>query len=85
MGVGLSNRLQKLQNKAARVIMNFSNNIPGPEAIKVLELTSETVSKYKKVKNSHKTTSGALLPRCSCINGNFFLMIEPKFGIPYTG
>ena len=36
MGVGLSNRLQKLQNRAARVIMNFSNDIPGPEAIKAL-------------------------------------------------
>ena len=36
MGVGLSNRLQKLQNRAARVIMKFSNDIPGPEAIKVL-------------------------------------------------
>ncbi len=36
MGVGLSNRLQKLQNRAARVIMNFSNDISGPEAIKAL-------------------------------------------------
>ena len=36
MGVGLSNRLQKLQNKAPRVIMNFSNDIPRPEALKVL-------------------------------------------------
>ena len=36
MGVGLSNRLQKLQNRAARVIMNFSNDIPGPEALNVL-------------------------------------------------
>ena len=36
MGVGLSNRLQKLQNRAARVIMNFSNDIPGPEALNAL-------------------------------------------------
>ena len=36
MGVGLSNMLHNLQNRAARVIMNFSNGIPGPEAIKVL-------------------------------------------------
>ena len=36
MGVDLSNRLHKLQNRAARVIMKFSNDIPGPEAIKVL-------------------------------------------------
>ena len=34
MGVGLSNRLQKLQNRAARVIVNFSNDIPGPEALR---------------------------------------------------
>ena len=36
MGVGLSNRLQKLQNRAARVIMNFSNDIPGPVALNAL-------------------------------------------------
>ena len=36
MGVSLSNRLQKLENGGARVIMNFSNDIPGPEAIKAL-------------------------------------------------
>ena len=36
MGVGLSNRLQKLQNRAARVIMNFSSDIPGPEALDAL-------------------------------------------------
>ena len=36
MGVGLSNRLQKLRNGAARVIMDFSNDISGPEAIKAL-------------------------------------------------
>ena len=36
MGVGLSNRLQKLQNRAARVIMNFSNDIPGPEVLNAL-------------------------------------------------
>ena len=38
MGVGLSNRLQKLQNRAARVIMNFSNDIPGPEALKCIRV-----------------------------------------------
>ena len=36
IGVSLSNRLQKLQNRAAGVIMNLSNDIPGPEAIKAL-------------------------------------------------
>ena len=35
-GVGLSNTLQKLQNRAARVIMKFSNDIPGPEALNAL-------------------------------------------------
>ena len=36
MGVGLSNKLQKLQNRTSRVIMNFSNDIPGPEALNAL-------------------------------------------------
>ena len=36
MSVGLSNRFQKLQNRAASVIMNFSNDIPGPEALNAL-------------------------------------------------
>ena len=37
MGVGLSNRLQKLQNRAARVIMNFTgNDVPGSEALNAL-------------------------------------------------
>ena len=45
MRVGLSNRLQKLQNRVARIIMNFSNDIPGPEAIKMKRsaLSSETI------------------------------------------
>ncbi len=33
MGVGLSNRLQKLQNRAARVIMNLNKDISGPQAL----------------------------------------------------
>ena len=32
----LVDRLQKLQNRAARVIMNFRNDIPGPEALNAL-------------------------------------------------
>ena len=36
IGVGLSDKLQKLQSRANRVIINSSNDIPGPEAIKAL-------------------------------------------------
>ncbi len=32
LGVGLSSRLQKLQNRAARIIMNMGYNTPGMEA-----------------------------------------------------
>ena len=34
--VGLSNRLQKLQNRAARVTIKFSNDISRPEALNAL-------------------------------------------------
>ena len=55
MGVGLSNRLQKLQNRAARVIMNFSNDISGPEAIKALGWESlETRRAKSKAKTMYK-------------------------------
>ena len=50
MGVGLSNRLQKLQNRAARVIMNFSNDISGPEAIKALGWESLETRRAKSIK-----------------------------------
>ena len=33
---GLSNRLQKLQNRAARVVLGMSNDIPGSEALDML-------------------------------------------------
>ena len=36
LGEGLSNRLQKLQNRAARIIMNLRYNAPGIEAINAL-------------------------------------------------
>jgi hypothetical protein len=36
LGVGLSSRLQKLQNRVARVIMNLRYNTPGIEAINAL-------------------------------------------------
>ena len=55
MGVGLSSRLQKLQNRAARVIMNFRNDISGPEVIKALGWeTLET----RRAKSKPKTMSG---------------------------
>ena len=55
MGVGFLNRLQKLQNRAARVIMNFSNDIPGPEAIKVLGWEKlETRREQSKAKTMYK-------------------------------
>ena len=33
MGNGLSNRLQKLQNMGARVVLGMSNDSPGSEAL----------------------------------------------------
>ena len=36
LGNGLSNRLQKLQNRAARVVLCISNDIPGSEALDML-------------------------------------------------
>ena len=55
LGVGLSNKLQKLQNRAARVIMNFGNDISGPEAIKALGWeTLETRRAKSKAKTMYK-------------------------------
>ena len=60
MGVGLSNRLQKLQNRAARVIMKFSNDIPGPEAVKVLGWEKlETRRAKSKAKTMYKVLNKA--------------------------
>jgi hypothetical protein len=36
LGIGLSSRLQKLQNRAARIIMSMKNDTPGLEAISAL-------------------------------------------------
>ena len=36
LGNGLYNRLQKLQNRAARVVLGVSNDIPGSEALVML-------------------------------------------------
>ena len=36
LGNGLSYRLQKLQNRAARVVLGMSNDIPGSEALDML-------------------------------------------------
>ena len=36
LGNGLANRLQKLQNRAARVVLGMSNDIPGSEALDML-------------------------------------------------
>ena len=36
LGNGLSNRLQKLQNRAARVVLGMSNDIPGSKALDML-------------------------------------------------
>ena len=52
MGVGLSNRLQKLQNRAARVIMNFSNDIPGPEASNALGWVGKSCDSTSQNKNN---------------------------------
>lgn len=58
MGVGLSNRLQKLQNRAARVIMKFSKDIPGLEAIKVLGWEKLEIRRAKsKAKTMYKILS----------------------------
>ena len=55
MGVGLSNRLQKLQNRAAGIIMNSRNDISGPEAIKALEWDKlETRRAKSKAKTMYK-------------------------------
>ena len=55
LGVGLSNRLQKLQNRAARIIMNLGYNTPGIEAINALGWEPlETRRAKSKVKQMYK-------------------------------
>ena len=55
LGVGLSNRLQKLQNRAARIIMNLRYNTPGIEAINALGWEPlETRRAKSKVKQMYK-------------------------------
>ena len=55
LGVGLSSRLQKLQNRAARIIMNLRYNTPGIEAINTLGWESlETGRSKSKVKQMYK-------------------------------
>ena len=62
MGVGLSNRLQRLQNRAASVIMNFNNYISGPEAIKALGWeTLETRRAKFKAKTMYKVLNNLAL------------------------
>ena len=59
LGVGLSSRLQKLQNRAARIIMNMGYNIPGMEAINALGWeTLETRRAKSKVKQMYKVLNG---------------------------
>ena len=53
MGAGLLNRLQKLHNRAARVIKNFSNDNPGPEAKKAL---GRDKLETRRAKSTAKTT-----------------------------
>ena len=53
--MGLSSRLQKLQNRAARIIMNLRYNTPGIEAINGLGWESlETRRANSKVKQITK-------------------------------
>ena len=55
LGNGLSNRLPKLQNRAARVVLGMSNDIPGSEALDMLgwepletrRATTKAVHMYK--------------------------------------
>jgi hypothetical protein len=57
LGVGLSSRLQKLQNRAARIIMNLRYNTPGIEAINALAIgwePLETGRAKSKVKQMYK-------------------------------
>ena len=57
MGVGLSNRLQNLQNSAARVIMNFSNDIPGPEALNALGCMGKSCDSTSQNKSKNNVQS----------------------------
>jgi predicted fused transcriptional regulator/phosphomethylpyrimidine kinase len=58
LNVGLSSRLQRLQNRAARIIMNLRYNTPGVEAINALGWESlETRRAKSKVKQMYKVHS----------------------------
>jgi hypothetical protein len=57
LGVGLSSRLQKLQNRAAKIIMNLRYNTPGIEAINALAIGWEPIETRRaksKVKQMYK-------------------------------
>ena len=55
LGVGLFSRLQKLQNRAARIIMNLRYNTPAIEAINALGWESLEIRRAKsKVKRMYK-------------------------------
>ena len=57
--VGLSSRLQKLRNRAARKTMNMGCNTPGMEAINALGWeTLETRRAKSKVKQMYKVLNG---------------------------
>ena len=59
LGVGLSSRLQKLQNRAARIIMNMGYNTPGMETINALGWeTLETRRAKSRVKQMYKVLNG---------------------------
>jgi hypothetical protein len=52
LGIGLSTRLQNLQNRAARIIMSMKNNTPGLKAISALgwETLESQGTKSKSIK-----------------------------------
>ena len=59
--MGLSNRLQKLQNRAARIITNLRYNTPGIEAINALGWEPlETRRAKSKVKQMYKVLNDLL-------------------------
>ena len=65
LGNVLSNRLQKLQNRAARVVLGMSNDIPGSEALDMLGWEPlETRRAKKKAVHMYKVLND-LTPRMS--------------------
>ena len=59
LGNGLSNRLQKLQNRAARVVLGMSNDTPGFEALGMLGWESlETPRAKAKAVYMYKVLNG---------------------------